>query len=192
MVATASLRERGFRNVVSWIRGVDLTAFHPGAGDPWPELPRPVFLYVRRVAVAKNIGAFLDLDLPGSKVVVGGGPQLADISKRYTAAHFTGPKFGEELARCYGAADVSVFPRTDTFGLVLLEALACGMPVAAYPVVGPIDMLADTAGHVGAVGEDLRVAAWRRWTRAARRAGRMRSGTHGKLARSSSWRIWCR
>lgn len=164
MVATASLREelraRGFHNVVPWTRGVDLTAFHPGLGDPWPELPRPVFLYVGRVAVEKNIGAFLDLDLPGSKVVVGGGPQLTDISKRYPAAHFTGPRFGEELARCYGAADVFVFPsRTDTFGLVLLEALACGTPVAAYPVVGPIDVLADAGGHIGAVKEDLREAA---------------------------------
>ena len=164
MVATASLREelreRGFRNVVPWTRGVDLTAFRPGAGDPWPELPRPVFLYVGRVAVEKNIGAFVDLDLPGSKVVVGGGPQLAEISKRYPAAHFTGPRFGEALTQCYAAADVFVFPsRTDTFGLVLLEALACGTPVAAYPVVGPKDILADAAGHVGAINEDLREAA---------------------------------
>lgn len=164
MVATASLRAelrtRGFHNVVPWTRGVDLAAFHPGLGDPWPELPRPVLLYVGRVAVEKNIGAFLDLDLPGSKVVVGGGPQLVDISKRYPTAHFAGPKFGEVLARCYGAADVFVFPsKTDTFGLVLLEALACGTPVAAYPVVGPIDVLADAAGCVGAVNEDLRLAA---------------------------------
>jgi glycosyltransferase involved in cell wall biosynthesis len=163
MVATASLRDelaaRGFQNILPWSRGVDLHLFKPEPRDDWG-LPRPVFLYVGRVAVEKNIGAFLDLDLPGSKVVVGGGPQLASLQRDYPAVTFTGPRYGQALARCYAGADVFVFPSlTDTFGLVLLEALACGTPVAAYPVTGPKDVLADTAGCVGAVDADLRTAA---------------------------------
>ena len=105
-----------------------------------------MFLYVGRVAVEKNIGAFLDLDLPGSKVVVGDGPQLASLKRRYPGVHFAGAMHGEALARAYAGADVFVFPSlTDTFGLVMLEALACGTPVAAFPVTGPKDVLAGAA-----------------------------------------------
>ena len=161
MVATPSLRSelagRGFHNLRAWSRGVDLEAFKPEPREAW-DLPRPIFLYVGRVAVEKNIKAFLDLDLPGSKVVVGGGPQLAALRREYPGITFTGPRHGPELARAYAGGDVFVFPsRTDTFGLVLIEALACGTPVAAYPVTGPIDIITDP--RVGAVNEDLRLAA---------------------------------
>lgn len=163
MVATRSLREeltaRGFRNIRAWTRGVDLDLFKPEPREEWG-LQRPVFLYVGRVAVEKNIGAFLDLDLPGSKVVVGGGPQLASLQRSYPKVLFTGPRHGEALARAYAGGDVLVFPSvTDTFGLVLLEALACGTPVAAFPVTGPKDVLADAKGRIGAVNADLRAAA---------------------------------
>jgi glycosyltransferase involved in cell wall biosynthesis len=163
MVATASLREelsqRGFREIRDWSRGVDLELFRPAPAMEF-NLPRPVFTYIGRVAVEKNIRAFLDLDLPGSKVVVGGGPQLASLKRAYPRVHFTGPKYGAELAAAYAGSNVFVFPSlTDTFGLVLLEALACGTPVAAFDVTGPRDVLAGAAGHVGAVGPDLRAAA---------------------------------
>ena len=163
MVATQSLREelaaRGFANLKPWTRGVDLDLFRPRPGEPLPyELPGPVFLYVGRVAVEKNIEAFLALDLPGSKLVVGGGPQLEQLRRRFPAAHFAGPRQGEDLARHYAAADVFVFPSlTDTFGLVVLEALASGLPVAAFPVTGPKDILAGSAA--GALDQDLRRAA---------------------------------
>lgn len=160
LVATPSLREelaaRGFANIRSWSRGVDLAAFRPEPREDWG-LPRPVFLHVGRIAVEKNIGAFLDLDLPGSKVVVGGGPQLAKLRRAYPQVHFTGARYGADLARAYAGADVFVFPSlTDTFGLVILEALACGTPVAAFPVTGPKDVLVE---GVGAVDTDLRRAA---------------------------------
>ncbi len=163
MVATESLQDeliaRGFRNILPWSRGVDLALFTPEPREEWG-LPRPVFIYVGRVAVEKNIGTFLDLDLPGSKVVVGGGPQLASLRRAYPGVRFTGPRYGEALARAYAGSDVFVFPSlTDTFGLVLLEALACGTPVAAFPVTGPKDVLAGAAGLVGAVSPDLREAA---------------------------------
>ena len=136
---------------------MDLDLFRPEPREDWG-LPRPVFLYVGRVAVEKNIGAFLDLDLPGSKVVVGGGPILSRLRREHPDVLFTGPRYGEALARAYAGADVFVFPSlTDTFGLVLLEALACGTPVAAFPVTGPIDVLADAHGRIGAVNADLRV-----------------------------------
>ena len=163
MVATPSLQRelatRGFRHIRPWSRGVDLDLFTPEPRETW-DLPRPIFLYVGRVAVEKNIGAFLDLELPGSKVVVGGGPQLASLQRDYPGVTFTGPRFGAALARAYAGADVFVFPSlTDTFGLVILEALACGTPVAAFPVTGPKDVLADAARMVGAVDADLRAAA---------------------------------
>ena len=163
MVATESLRAelaaRGFGHLRAWSRGVDLDLFRPEPREAW-DLPRPVFVYVGRVAVEKNIGAFLDLDLPGSKVVVGGGPQLAALRRRYPTTLFTGPRHGAALASAYAGADAFVFPSlTDTFGLVLLEALACGTPVAAFPVTGPIDVLAGAAGRIGAVDTDLRAAA---------------------------------
>ncbi len=165
LVATASLRDelaaRGFANLRAWSRGVDLELFTPEPREDWG-LSRPVFVYVGRVAVEKNISAFLDLDLPGSKAVVGGGPQLASLQKAYPGVTFTGPRFGAALARAYAGADVLVFPSlTDTFGLVILEALACGTPVAAFPVTGPRDVLAGADGPVGAVGDDLRQAALR-------------------------------
>ena len=149
MVATESLRRElaahGFRNIRAWSRGVDLDLFRPEPRHDWG-LPRPVFLYVGRVAVEKNIGAFLDLDLPGSKVVVGDGPQLAALQRRYPGVHFAGALHGAALARAYAGADVFVFPSlTDTFGLVMLEALACGTPVAAFPVTGPVDVLEGAA-----------------------------------------------
>ncbi|MBV8402210.1 MAG: glycosyltransferase family 1 protein, partial [Acetobacteraceae bacterium] len=133
MVAAPSLCDelagRGFKNILPWSRGVDSDLFRPEPGEDWG-LPRPVFIYVGRIAVEKNIPAFLDLELPGSKVVVGGGPQLAALRSEYREVHFTGPRHGEELARAYAGADVFVFPSlTDTFGLVMLESLACGTPV---------------------------------------------------------------
>ena len=122
--------------------------------------PRPIWLYAGRVAVEKNLDAFLALDLPGSKVVVGDGPDRAALEERYRGARFVGYKFGADLARHLSSADVFVFPsRTDTFGLVMLEAIACGTPVAAYPVTGPIDVIA--AGVSGVLDEDLRQAALR-------------------------------
>ena len=161
MVATESLREelsaRGFGSLRAWSRGVDLELFRP---EPRADfgLPRPVFLYVGRVAVEKNIGAFLDLDLPGSKLVVGDGPQLARLRRRYKTVHFAGRREGAALAAAYAGADAFVFPsRTDTFGLVLLEALACGTPVAAFPVTGPRDVVGNA--RVGVLDADLRAAA---------------------------------
>jgi glycosyltransferase involved in cell wall biosynthesis len=162
MVATPSLRDelagRGFSHIRAWSRGVDLALFQPAAGLGW-QLPKPVFAYVGRVAVEKNIRAFLDLELPGSKVVVGGGPQLAELQRAYKGVHFTGPRYGAALAQAYAASDVFVFPSlTDTFGLVILEALACGTPVAGFPVTGPKDVLAAAEGCIGAVDADLRAA----------------------------------
>lgn len=164
MVATESLRQeladRGFRHLRAWSRGVDLAHFKPEAGNAWAGMARPVFLYVGRVAVEKNIGAFLDLDLPGVKVVVGDGPQLASLKRHYPGVHFAGALHGEALSNAYAGADVMVFPSlTDTFGLVMLESLACGTPVAAFPVTGPKDILAGGGRGVGAVNADLRQAA---------------------------------
>ena len=151
----SELRARGFRNVVLWPRGVDTGMFHPRPADLG--LPRPVFLCVGRVAVEKNLDAFLDLDLPGTKVIVGDGPARAALSRKYPQAVFLGAKQGEELARAYAAADVFVFPsKTDTFGLVLLEALASGVPVAAFPVTGPRDVIG--SAPVAALDDDLRNA----------------------------------
>jgi glycosyltransferase involved in cell wall biosynthesis len=162
MVATQSLREeltaRGFKHVRPWSRGVDLQAFHPEPKEAW-DLPRPIFTYVGRIAVEKNLKAFLELDLPGSKLIVGDGPQRKALEKDFPDAHFAGARFGPELAAAYAGADVFVFPsRTDTFGLVVLEALASGLPVAAFPVTGPKDILGESAVPVGALNEDLRKA----------------------------------
>lgn len=151
------LENRGFTNAVIWQKGVDTELFHPSRRGPLP-YPSPVFLYVGRVAVEKNIEAFLKLDLPGTKLVVGGGPSLDKLKVDYPGVVFLGPKQGEELATLFASADVFVFPsKTDTFGLVLLEALASGTPVAAFPVTGPIDVIADAP--VGVLDHDLRAAA---------------------------------
>ena len=151
----AELRMRGFRNVVLWSRGVDTSLFHPRSVDLC--LPMPVFLSVGRVAVEKNLEAFLDLDLPGTKLVVGDGPARVALERKYPDAVFLGARHGEELAEIYAASDIFVFPsKTDTFGLVLLEALASGLPVAAFPVTGPRDVIG--AAPVGVLDEDLRKA----------------------------------
>jgi len=153
----AELTELGFLHVKSWTRGVDTKHYRPDRQQVL-DLPRPIFLSVGRVAVEKNLPAFLDLDVPGSKLVVGDGPDLERLRAAYPNVTFVGAKTGGELADIYASADVFVFPsRTDTFGIVLLEALASGLPVAAYPVTGPIDVLGD--GQGGALSEDLRKAA---------------------------------
>ena len=147
------LKERGFDNLVSWSRGVDTTLFRPRDKGFLTD-PRPIQLCVGRVAVEKNLEAFLRLDTPGTKYIIGDGPQLADLKRRFPAARFPGAKYGEELAQYFAAADVFVFPsRTDTFGLVLLEALASGVPVAAFPVQGPLDIVGGT--DAGCLDEDL-------------------------------------
>jgi len=151
----ADLSRRGFARVRLWSRGVDHDLYRPREGRVF-ELPRPVFLYVGRVAVEKNLEALLGLDLPGSTVIVGDGPARASLERRYARAHFLGARYGEALAQTYASADVFVFPsRTDTFGIVLLEAMASGLPVAAFPVPGPVDVVGPTAG---ALDEDLRAA----------------------------------
>ena len=151
-----ALEEEGFRNVVLWGRGVDTNHFRPAVEDH-ACIERPLFLYVGRVAVEKNIEAFLKLDLPGTKWVVGDGPQLEDLSARYPEVRFLGAKGHDELPAYYNCADVFVFPsKTDTFGLVLLEAMACGIPVAAYPVEGPIDVVDN--GVSGVLRQDLKQA----------------------------------
>lgn len=160
MVATPSiedvLRNRGLDHIKRWSRGVDTTVFRPRNGVSL-DGERPYSMYVGRVAPEKNIEAFLDLDLPGKKIVVGDGPQRQELETRYPDVQFTGYKTGEDLAGHVAAADVMVFPSlTDTFGLVLIEAMACGVPVAAFPVPGPIDVVED--GRVGALDEDLGAA----------------------------------
>lgn len=153
----ALLRQQGFANTALWTKGVDTLLFSPDKRRELPH-PKPVFLYVGRVAVEKNIEAFLKLDLPGTKLVVGGGPSLDQLRASYPQVVFAGPKQGEELATYFASADVFVFPsRTDTFGLVLLEALASGTPVAAFAVTGPIDVIG--SAPVGVLDEDLRAAA---------------------------------
>ena len=160
MVATKSLQDelhsRGFNNLATWGRGVDTELFTPD--NPVDlDLPRPIFMSMGRVAIEKNLEAFLSLDLPGSKVVIGKGPDRPVLEKKYPEAHFLGEKVGKELAQHLAAADVFVFPSlTDTFGNTQQEALACGVPVAAYPVTGPIDLIGDSG--VGILNEDLRQA----------------------------------
>ena len=166
MVATDSLRqelsERGFRKLGFWTRGVDTQLFNPDQPATL-DLPRPIFMTMGRVAVEKNLDAFLSLDLPGSKVVVGDGPQRAALEQKYPDAIFLGEKKGQDLTSHLAAADVFVFPSlTDTFGVVQLEALACGTPVAAFPVTGPKDVIADHP--IGALDTDLGAACLRALT----------------------------
>jgi len=165
LVATKSIRDElashGFRNLVMWTRGVNHAMFRPRPAEELAgiyDFPRPIFVNVGRVAVEKNIEAFLDLELPGTKVIVGDGPARKSLEMRYPEAKFVGSRFGDDLARAYAAADVFVFPSlTDTFGNVLLEALACGVPVAAFPVPGPLDVI--TGSGAGVLDTDLRKAA---------------------------------
>jgi glycosyltransferase involved in cell wall biosynthesis len=153
----AELDARGFRNTMLWPRGVDTAMFRPRAGADLG-LKRPVFLSVGRIAVEKNLEAFLSLDLPGTTVVVGDGPARAGLEARFPGAVFLGTQEDEALARTFAAADVFVFPsRTDTFGLVLLEALASGLPVAAFPVAGPNDVIG--SAPVAVLADDLQAAA---------------------------------
>jgi glycosyltransferase involved in cell wall biosynthesis len=161
MAATPSLRaelaRRGFARVHAWGRGVDLERFRSQPREPFEGMPRPIFLYAGRLAVEKNVEAFLVLELPGTKVVVGDGPQRHALLSRFPEARFLGWRDNGALARAYAGADVFVFPsRTDTFGLVLLEALASGTPVAAFPVTGPLDVITDP--QVGVLDDDLRRA----------------------------------
>ena len=163
MVATPAmqrlLESRNFRNIVRWTRGVDVSLFRP-RDKAFLAFSRPIAMYVGRVAVEKNVEAFLSLDLPGAKVVVGDGPARERLEARYADVKFVGYKYGEDLAAHVAAADVLVFPsRTDTFGLVLLEALASGVPVAAYPVTGPIDVVRREV--TGVLHDDLRTATLR-------------------------------
>jgi glycosyltransferase involved in cell wall biosynthesis len=160
MVSTPSLMTelaaRGFKNLGMWTRGVDTDLFRPEQAIDLP-LPRPIFVSVGRVAVEKNLEAFLSLDLPGTKVVIGHGPQEAELRRRFPDAKFLGLLEDKTLAAHLAAADAFVFPsRTDTFGVVQLEALACGVPIAAYPVTGPQDVVA--GNPVGVLDEDLRAA----------------------------------
>ncbi|MBT9445711.1 MAG: glycosyltransferase family 1 protein [Hyphomonadaceae bacterium] len=187
MVATPSMMERlesrGMKNLTAWSRGVDTDMFHPSKrglnGGVYADLQRPVWAYVGRVAVEKNIEAFLKLDLPGTKVVVGGGPLLEELKVKYPEAKFTGPKFGDELAQHYADADVFVFPSfTDTFGLVILEAMAAGTPVAGFMAPGPKDIIPGSGA--GAVSDDLKAACLE--------ALKMDRETTRKYAEKFSWR----
>jgi glycosyltransferase involved in cell wall biosynthesis len=161
MVATQTIRAQlaaqGIMHLREWSRGVDLGQFGPDIAPPdlFFDLPRPIQLYVGRVAVEKNVEAFLANGHPGTKVVVGDGPALARLEAAFPQAHFLGRQSGAALAACYAGADVFVFPsRTDTFGLVMIEALACGTPVAAYPVPGPLDVLTPASGCMAESLED--------------------------------------
>jgi glycosyltransferase involved in cell wall biosynthesis len=160
LVPTEHLRiellDQGFQNVVLWSRGVDTKLFRPMDRN-FLDLPRPIAIYVGRVAVEKNLKAMLEIDCPGTKLIVGDGPDFEKLRRSFPEAQFVGYKFGTELAQYLAAADVFVFPsRTDTFGLVMLEAMACGTPVAAFPVTGPIDVVRE--GFSGCLDEDLSAA----------------------------------
>lgn len=153
------LEGRGFVKIKTWTRGVDHALFRPYERNAL-ELPRPISLYVGRLATEKNIEAFLSLDLPGTKLVIGDGPQRAELERRFPQAVFFGYRFGEELARMMASADVFVFPSfTDTFGLVMLEAMACGTPIAAFDVPSPIDVVEE--GITGALDKHLKLAVLR-------------------------------
>lgn len=161
MVATQTIEDdlaaRGFNNIARWTRGVNTELFHPRPNKDFLDFPRPISVFVGRVAVEKNIEAFLALDLPGTKIIVGDGPARHQLEAKYPDAKFVGNREGDDLALHFAASDVFVFPsRTDTFGLVLLEALASGLPVAAYPVPGPLDVIGDC--NVGVLNEDLHQA----------------------------------
>jgi glycosyltransferase involved in cell wall biosynthesis len=176
----AELERRRYHNLAHWGRGVDLDLFRPGLRGEVAGLERPIFLSVGRLAIEKNLEAFLALELPGTKVVVGDGPDRARLERLARGlAHFPGSLGGEPLARWYASADAFVFPSlTDTFGLVLLEALASGTPVAAFPVAGPLDVIGDAP--VGVLGHDLAAA--------ARRALELDRGACRRFAEGFGWR----
>jgi glycosyltransferase involved in cell wall biosynthesis len=181
LVPTASMKKElelhGFDHLVQWVRGVDTELFRPRDGDFFG-LPRPIFISVGRVAHEKNLEAFLGLDLPGSKVVVGDGPARKDLERAHPEVLWAGFRTGEDLARHYAGADVFVFPsRSDTFGVVMLEANASGLPVAAFPVTGPIDVV--RPGVTGILDHDL--------GRACRRAFDLDGAACRDHARSLSW-----
>ncbi|MFT7234887.1 MAG: glycosyltransferase involved in cell wall biosynthesis [Methylophagaceae bacterium] len=160
LVATESqkgrLKRHGFRHLKVWGRGVDTETYNPTNQKQF-NYPKPVMVYVGRLAVEKNIEAFLSLELPGTKLVIGDGPDLVMLKQRFPTAIFTGSKSGHELASWVAGGDVFVFPsKTDTFGLVNFEAMACGLPVAAYPVIGPKDIIIE--GFTGSINDDLKVA----------------------------------
>jgi glycosyltransferase involved in cell wall biosynthesis len=169
----SQLRAQGFTHLHRWCRGVDLARFHPGAAHAGlGGLPRPIMTYVGRVAVEKNLAGFLSLPLPGTQLVVGDGPQLPALRGQFPQAVFAGCRSGQELVQMLCGSDVLVFPsRTDTFGLAMIEALACGVPVAAFPVPGPLDVI--DPGVTGVMDEDLgrAIAAALRLRRAACVAG---------------------
>jgi glycosyltransferase involved in cell wall biosynthesis len=186
MVSTASVRQdlsaHGFKNLAPWRRGVDTELFKPLPKD-FLKLPRPIAAYVGRVSVEKNIEAFLNMPWSGSKIVIGDGPLRLRLEAQHPGVLFTGYRFKEDLALHLSAADVMVFPsRTDTFGLVNLEAMACGVPVAAFPVAGPIDVIED--GMTGALDEDLAAA--------ARRALDVDPGVCRAYALNSGWQVSAR
>ncbi len=155
--ASGELEARGFKNVKTWTRGVDHDTFKPYKDTTSADLKKPIMVYVGRLAVEKGIEDFLNLKNPGTKLVIGDGPSRAALQRKYPEIVFTGYLFGEELARRISTGDVFVFPsKTDTFGLVMIEAMACGLPVAAYPVMGPIDVVEH--GHSGFLDDDLEKA----------------------------------
>ncbi len=184
MVATRSMQRlleaRGFKKLEIWARGVDTGIFQPGPKS-FLSRPRPISMYMGRVAVEKNIEAFLNLDVPGSKYVVGDGPDLERLRRQFSNVTFTGQKLGHDLTAHLAAAEVFVFPSlTDTFGLVLLEAMACGVPVAAYPVTGPVDVVQN--GKTGVLDQDLR--------QAVLGALKLDPADCTAYARQHSWRHW--
>jgi hypothetical protein len=199
MVATPTMRDElirhGFRNISPWTRGVDTDVFKPrveGEPDVFEGLARPIFLNVGRVAVEKNIEAFASLDLPGTTVIVGDGPQREELAEKYPNVVFAGAKFGEELARYFACADVFCFPSlTDTFGLVILEAMAAGVPVAAFSAPGSDRHHPRLGGRRAGPGPDRRACArpaWPAWTSTTRRCASSPRASRGAPAPRSSTR----